>query len=76
MPALYRRLDKKADLLNQYSVLLLNQAMHDKVASTNAEWLAAWLVSYTGQQAIAEYGKAEYGEPLFFANVHHLQADQ
>ena len=58
--------------MNQYSVLLLNQAMHDQVASTDAEWLAAWLVSYTGQQAIAKYGKTEYGEPLFFPNAYTI----
>lgn len=66
---LYRQLTKKADLKNQYSVLLLNQAMHDKVASTGAEWLASWLVSYTGQKAISTFGKAKYGEPLFFPNA-------
>jgi tungstate transport system substrate-binding protein len=69
MPALYRKLDKKADLKNQYSVLLLNQAMHDQVASTGAEWLASWLVSYDGQKAIGVFGKDKYREPLFFPNA-------
>ena len=83
MPALYRKLDKKADLMNQYSVLLLNQAMHDQVASTGAEWLAAWLVSYTGQGRIAKYGvnsmfdtpgqpTTVVGEPLFFPNSYTI----
>jgi len=43
--------------------------MHDQVASTGAEWLAAWLVSYEGQQAIGAYGKSTYGQPLFFPNA-------
>lgn len=66
---LYRKLTKKADLKNQYSVLLLNQAVHDQVASTGAEWMAAWLVSYRGQKKIGAYGKATFGEPLFFPNA-------
>jgi tungstate transport system substrate-binding protein len=71
---LYRKLTKKADLKNQYSVLLLNQAMHDQVASTGAEWMAAWLVSNGGQKAIGTFGQAKYGEPLFFPNAFTISA--
>ena len=81
MPDLYRKLNKKADLKNQYSVLLLNQTMHDQVASTNAEWLAAYLVSNAGQAAIAKYGvnpkfgaATVVGEPLFFPNAYTVSA--
>jgi tungstate transport system substrate-binding protein len=66
---LVKTLTKKEDLKNQYSVLLLNQAIHDQVASTGAEWLAAWMVSYDGQKAIGDYGKAQYKQPLFFPNA-------
>jgi tungstate transport system substrate-binding protein len=71
---LYRKLTKKADLKNQYSVLLLNQTIHDQVASTGAEWMAAWLVSNAGQKAIATFGVAKYGEPLFFPNAFTVSA--
>jgi tungstate transport system substrate-binding protein len=71
---LTRRLDKKADLKNQYSVLLLNQTMHDQVASTNAEWMASSLVGYTGQKRIAKFGIAKYGEPLFFPNSYTISS--
>jgi tungstate transport system substrate-binding protein len=81
IPDLYRKLNKKADLKNQYSVLLLNQTMHDQVASTNAEWLAAYLVSNAGQAAIAKYGvdpkfgaATVVGEPLFFPNAYTISA--
>jgi tungstate transport system substrate-binding protein len=71
---LVKSLTKKEDLKNQYSVLLLNQAKHDRVASAGAEWLAAYLVSYEGQKAIGAYGKATYGEPLFFPNAFTISA--
>jgi tungstate transport system substrate-binding protein len=66
---LVKVLSKTEDLKNQYSVILLNQAIHDQVSSTAAEWLAAWLVSYEGQAAIGDYGKAQYKQPLFFPNA-------
>ena len=69
---LSRGLSKSADLKNQYSVLLLNAVLHDQVASTNAEWMAAYLVSYQGQKAISTFGKAKYGEPLFFPNAYTI----
>jgi tungstate transport system substrate-binding protein len=71
---LVKVLTKTEDLKNQYSVLLLNQAIHDKVNSTGAEWLAAYLVSYEGQQAIGEYGKALYKQPLFYPNAFTISA--
>ncbi len=87
-PDLYRKLNKKADLKNQYSVLLLNQTMHDQVASTGAEWLAAYLVSFRGQGAISKYGvdpkfdanlapgepTTVVGEPLFFPNAYTISS--
>ena len=90
MPDLYRKLRKSADLKNQYSVLLLNQSAPklDQVASAGAEWLAAYLVGYKGQAAIAKYGvdpkfdanltpgqpTTVVGEPLFFPNAYTISA--
>ena len=71
---LVKTLTKKEDLKNEYSVLLLNQIMHDQVASTGAEWLAAWLVSYEGQRAIGAYGRSTYGQPLFVPNASTISA--
>ena len=66
---LVKLMEKKNDLKNQYSVILLNQQMHEQVNSPAAEWLAAWFVSYEGQKAIGEYGKATYKQPLFYPNA-------
>ena len=66
---LVKLMEKKTDLKNQYSIMLLNQAVHDQVNSTGAEWLAAWFVSYEGQQAIGQYGKSTYKVPLFYPNA-------
>jgi len=63
------KLTKKADLLNQYSVILLNQAMHPNVNASGAEFLARWIVSNTGQRAIGKYGKSQFGQALFFPNA-------
>ena len=70
---LVKALTKKEDLKNQYSVLLLNQIVHDQVASTGAEWMAAWLVSNEGQTAIGAYGKAELRRASVLPQrLHHL----
>jgi tungstate transport system substrate-binding protein len=45
----------RKDLLNQYSIDLVNQAEHNAVNSTGAELLAEWLVSASGQKALADY---------------------
>jgi tungstate transport system substrate-binding protein len=71
---LVKVLSKTEDLKNQYSVLLLNQAIHDQVNSTGAEWLAAWLVSYDGQKAIGAYGVSTYKQPLFYPNAFTISA--
>ncbi len=71
---LVKVLTKTEDLKNQYSVLLLNQQMHEQVNSTAAEWMAAYLVSYDGQKAIGDYGKLQYKQPLFYPNAFTISA--
>jgi tungstate transport system substrate-binding protein len=73
---LIRLLRRSADLKNQYDIILLNQAKHDKVNSAGAEFLAAWLVSYQGQRAIGRYGVAKYGQPLFYPNAYTISLVQ
>ena len=63
------KLTKKADLKNQYSVLLLNSVLHPNVNSTGAELLAKYLVSADGQKTIGLYGTIKYGQALFFPNA-------
>lgn len=58
-----------AGLLNQYGVIAVNP---DKYPDTNIEGANAfieWLCSEETQAVIAEFGVAEYGEPLFFPNA-------
>jgi tungstate transport system substrate-binding protein len=57
------------DLKNQYDVILLNQAKHNKVNAAAAELLAAYLVSADGQAAIGAYGADKYGQALFFPDA-------
>ena len=65
-PPLVRLLTTTKDLKNQYSINLVNQAQHNNVNSTGAEFLAQWLVSSVGQKAIAAY--KVNGTQLFFPN--------
>jgi tungstate transport system substrate-binding protein len=56
---------ESADLQNTYSVILLDQNRHTAINAAAAERLAQYLVSSEGQQALAEFGREAYGEPLF-----------
>lgn len=56
-------------LFNQYGVIPVDLARFGRPQKTEAELFARWLVSPTGQRAIAEFGVAEYGKPLFFPNA-------
>ncbi len=60
--------EESADLLNQYTVIAVNP---DKWSTTNTEAVDVfidWLTSEKTLDRIAEYGKEEYGEALFFIN--------
>ena len=57
------------NLLNQYGVIAVNP---EKYADTNIEGANAfieWICSDEIQAVIAEFGVAEYGEPLFTPNA-------
>ncbi len=54
------------DLLNVYHVMQVNPEKHDKVNSESAEAFVEFMISKKAQDIIAEFGKEEYGEPLFF----------
>jgi len=55
-------------LLNQYSVMVVNPNKNDKINVRAAERFSDWLTSDEGQRLINNYGIAEYGHPLFYAN--------
>ena len=54
-------------LFNPYGVIVVNPARHPHVKHEMAQRFADWVVSPTGQKAIADYKIG--GEPLFFPNA-------
>ncbi len=54
-------------LFNQYGVMVVNPAKHPHVKTQDAQKFVDWVVSPTGQQAIAGYKIG--GEQLFFPNA-------
>jgi tungstate transport system substrate-binding protein len=53
-------------LVNQYSVILVNPEKHPHVQSEAARKFADFLLAPQTQQAIADFDKDRFGEPLFF----------
>lgn len=66
-PALVILVEGDKALLNQYSVIPVNQAKCPKTKKDLADKLATWVASKKGQQAIADF-KLE-GKQLFFPNA-------
>ncbi|MDN7025976.1 tungsten ABC transporter substrate-binding protein [Methanoculleus sp. FWC-SCC1] len=58
--------DSGAILLNVYSVMEINPAMHAGVNTSIAQDWINYMVSDDVQQQIEVFGVAEYGQPLFF----------
>ncbi|CUW39263.1 putative ABC-type tungstate transport system, permease component [Magnetospirillum sp. XM-1] len=57
------------DLFNFIAVIRTNPERFPKANAAGAQRFADWLVGDEAQGLIAEYGRAEYGAPLFFANA-------
>jgi tungstate transport system substrate-binding protein len=53
-------------LRNTYSVMLVNPAKHPGVNAEGARAFHTWLLGEEARQLIQNYGKAQFGEPLFF----------
>jgi tungstate transport system substrate-binding protein len=53
-------------LVNQYSVIVVNPAMHPHVRAQAARQFADFLRSPSTRKAIAEFGRDRFGQPLFF----------
>ncbi len=54
------------ELRNPYGVIAVNPARHPNVNAELAARFQEWLTSLPVQAKIAEFGRAEYGQPLFF----------
>ena len=58
-----------AGLLNQYGVIAVNPEVYPDTNIEGANAYIEWLCSEEVQALIADFGVAEYGEPLFFPNA-------
>jgi len=58
--------NKDKALLNPYGVIPVNPAKYPTLKADLAEVFAAWITSLPTQEKIAAFGKAEYGQPLFY----------
>ena len=58
-----------AGLLNQYGVIAVNPDVYPDTNIDGANAFIEWLCSEEVQALIADFGVAEYGEPLFFPNA-------
>jgi hypothetical protein len=52
-------------LFNNYTVIVVNPEVHDKVNAKAARDFASFILSASTQEVIRSFGVAEYGEPLF-----------
>ncbi len=62
-------------LLNIYHVMQVNPEKNDKINSEGAKAFVEFMIDSKTQDMIAEFGKDEYGEPLFFKDA-GLSEDQ
>ena len=53
-------------MFNPYGVVAVNPAKYPSVNAELAARFQEWLTSLPVQEKIAEFGKAQYGQPLFF----------
>jgi tungstate transport system substrate-binding protein len=58
-----------ATLVNPYHVYAVNDRKHPKVNAAGARVLVEFLVSPPTQQAIADFGRAEFGQSLFIPDA-------
>jgi len=58
-----------AGLLNQYGVIAVNPEVYPDTNIEGANAYIEWICSEETQALIADFGVAEYGEPLFFPNA-------
>lgn len=65
--------DKGEQLINVYAIITINPKKIEGKDFDGAMLLAKWLTSEEGQKAITEYGKDEFGRPLFYPAIPVLE---
>ncbi|MCS7131450.1 MAG: substrate-binding domain-containing protein, partial [Hadesarchaea archaeon] len=63
------------ELLNVYSVMIVNPKISPQINFEDAVLFIKFLISEEGQAIINNYGKDEYGQPLFYPAVKLLKED-
>lgn len=56
---------ESAELMNRYSAIAVNPAKYPGVNARGAADFINWLISDEGKQLIGDFGRAEFGKPLF-----------
>ncbi|MBP7410102.1 MAG: substrate-binding domain-containing protein [Methanoculleus sp.] len=56
---------ESTELMNRYSAIAVNPAKYPGVNVKGAADFINWLISDEGKQLIGDFGKAEFGKPLF-----------
>jgi tungstate transport system substrate-binding protein len=56
---------ESTELMNRYSAIAVNPAKYPGVNAKGAADFINWLISDEGKQLIGDFGKAEFGKPLF-----------
>ncbi len=62
-------LEREADLLNPYGILIVNPNKNDNINEEGARAFAEWMTSAKAQALIGEFGVDKYGEPLFIPDA-------
>lgn len=61
--------DNDPKLINKYDLIAINQTMYPHVNYPMAKKFIEYMTSQETQQKIADYGKGQYGKPLFTADL-------
>lgn len=56
-------------LFNQYGVIAVNPKKNNHINSKGAKIFVQWILSEEVQELISEFGKEEFGQPLFIPNA-------
>jgi tungstate transport system substrate-binding protein len=67
--------EKDPPLINLYHVITVSPTRFPRVNVEGAQAFADYLLSKEAQELIASFGVAEYGQPLFFADVGKQEED-
>jgi len=63
--ALVPVIEQGTELMNRYSAIAVNPEKYPGVNAEGAADFINWLISDEGKQLIGDFGKAEFGKPLF-----------